>query len=177
VHKDDAMTSRPTASPQARKPCFRCGKAAHPRGTDCLASGATCKRCKRKGHFASQCFSTTIRLLTNELPTANEIIGDVIAEEEDTTVDPYELSLDTAFLDAVTSGKQMSPWTSTTFIEDIEADFKLDTGAEATAITMSTYNSLPSIELQKPKKTLLGPAQQPLDVLGQFQATLCYKQR
>ena len=175
VHKDDAMTSRPTASPQARKPCFRCGKAAHPRGTDCPASGATCKRCKRKGHFASQRFFTTIQLPTNELPTANEIIGDVIAEKEETTVDPYEFSLDTAFLDAVTSGKQMSPWTSTiSFIEDIEANFKLDTGAEATAITMSTYDSLPSIELQKPKKTLLGPAKQPL---GQFQATLCYKQR
>ena len=71
----------------------------------------------------------------------------------------------------------MSSWTSNIFIGDTEANFKLDTGAEATSITLSMYNSLPKIELQKPKKTLLGPAKQPLDVLGQFQATLCYKQR
>ena len=48
----------------------------------------------------------------------------------------------------------MNPWTSTIFIGDTEANFKLDTGAEATGITLSMYNSLPKIELQKPKKKL-----------------------
>ena len=116
-YKDNFITRRPKVSPQGAKPCFCCGKAAHPQGSSCPASGVTCKRCKRKGHFDSQCFSTTVRLPTNELPTANEIVGNVIAEEEEITIDPNELSLDTAFLDAITSGNQMSPWTSTIFIE------------------------------------------------------------
>ena len=88
-------------------------------------NGVTCKRCKRKGHFASQCFSTTVRLPTNELT----INSNDAAEEDEVTLDPSdsnELSLDTAFLDAVTSGTQTT-WTSSIMIESTEVMFKLDT--------------------------------------------------
>jgi len=147
----------------------------HPQGTQCPASGVTCKRCNRKGHFASQCFSTTVWLPTNELTLEPEV--DAIADE--VTIDTgsgNELSLDTAFPDAVTSRNQATSWTSDILIGNTESKFKLDTGAEATAITEDTYKLLPNIVLQKPRKILQGPAKQCLDVLGQFQATLCYKQ-
>ena len=46
------------------KPCTWCGRCSHPISTQCPASGATCKRCMRKGHYASQCFSKTVKLPT-----------------------------------------------------------------------------------------------------------------
>ena len=176
-HRNDGITSR--AHSQGGKSCSQCGKATHPQGTQCPASGVTCKRCKRKGHFASQCFSTTVRLPINELTVEPEI-GDSTAEEDEVTLDTdvsNELSLDTAFLDAVTSEKHASSWRSTVSIEHTEATFKLDTGAEATAITEDTYKLLPQTVLQKPKKSLQGPANQRLDVIGQFQATLHHGQK
>ena len=53
--------------------------------------------------------------------------------------------------------------------------FKLDTGAEVTAISQKTYNNLPRIPLQKPSRALLGPSQTPLRVLGQFETTIGHK--
>ena len=93
------------------------------------------------------------------------------------TDDCNELSLDTAFLDAIISGNQTTSWTSTVMIEKTEAKFKLDTGTEATAITEDTYKLLPNIVLQKPKKTLQGPAKQSLNVFDQFQAMLRHKHK
>jgi len=160
---------------EGRKFCSRCGKATHPPGTPCPANGVICKRCKRKG----QCFSTTIRLPTNEL-TMN---SNDAAEKHEVTLDPsdcnelsLDLGLDTAFLDAVTSGTQTT-WTSSITIESIEVMFKLDTGTEATTITEDTYKLLPNAVLQKPRKALQGPAKQCLQVLGQFQATLAHRHK
>ena len=122
-HKGNGAIAR--ACPQGGKFCSWCGKATHSPGTPCPANGVTCKRCKRKGHFASQCFSTTVRLPTNELT----INSNDAAEEDEVTLDPSdsnELSLDTAFLDAVTSGTQTT-WTSSIMIESTEVMFKLDT--------------------------------------------------
>ena len=169
-HKSDSVIGK--AHPQGGKFCSRCGKATHPQGTQCPASGVTCKRCHRKGHFASQRFSTTVRLPTNEV-TMNDTEDEVTLNTDDYN----ELSLDIAFLDAITSGNQTTSWTSTVLIEETDAKFKLDTGAEAIAITEDTYKLLPNIVRQKPKKTLQGPAKQSLNVLGQFQAMLRHKHK
>ena len=49
-----------------------------------------------------------------------------------------------------------------------ELPFKLDTGAEVTAVSKETWQILGKPALQPPNKHLLGPAQQPLAVLGCF---------
>ena len=46
--------------------------------------------------------------------------------------------------------------------------FKMDTGAEVTAINEGTYRSLGEPRLREPTKVLWGPAHQTLDVMGQF---------
>ena len=51
--------------------------------------------------------------------------------------------------------------------------FKLDTGAEVSAVTQETYRNL-GIQLSKPQKMLYGPSQTPLQVTGQFQGKLEY---
>ena len=53
-----------------------------------------------------------------------------------------------------------------------EATFKIDTGADVTAISEKLYKSLRSPTLQKLCKFLKGPGQHPLQVLGQFQEML-----
>ena len=168
-HKGDGISR---VRSQGGKACSRCGKTTHPQGTLCPAIGVTCKRCKRKGHFASQCFSTTVRLPTDELLMEADVTADEVTVNTDVN---NEIGLDTAFLDAVTTGNQVTSWRSNILIGNTEANFKLDTGAEATAITEDTYKLLTNVVLQKPRKTLHGPAKQCLDVLGQFQATLCHQ--
>ena len=46
--------------------------------------------------------------------------------------------------------------------------FKIDTGAEVTAISTKTYDDLGRITLNTPDRKLLGPSTQPLEVLGSF---------
>ena len=55
--------------------------------------------------------------------------------------------------------------------------FKLDTGAEVTAISTDTYKTLRKPRLSPPKKLLYGPSRQPLDTAGQFQAEITYKDK
>ena len=54
---------------------------------------------------------------------------------------------------------------------------KLDTGAEVPAISTETYKTLCKPRLIPPNKLLYGPSRQPLDVAGQFQAEITYKDK
>ena len=53
--------------------------------------------------------------------------------------------------------------------------FKLDTGAEVTAVSEKTYQQLKNQHLTPPQKVLYGPSRTPLKVLGQFEAQLCHQ--
>lgn len=56
--------------------------------------------------------------------------------------------------------------------------FKLDTGAEVTAISHHAYQQLlQPPPLSTPEKVLYGPSRQPLEVLSQCQIDLTYKER
>ena len=127
--------------------CLRCGKDPHPAGDKCPAVSAVCYKCHKKGHYGAIC-------LNKKAAAA------------------HELSLNTAFLGAVTSAKAASSWHVTISLNDTGIAFKLDTGAEVTAISEETHEILKRPKLTKPSKKLHGPARQALDVLGQFTATL-----
>ena len=83
---------------------------------------------------------------------------------------------DPAFLGALTGNSDMN-WTSTLRIAGKRIQFKLDTGAEVTAISETTYHKLEKIPLQKASRSLQGPAGQSLTVLGQFTRRVCYAKR
>ena len=131
--------------------CKRCGKPRHPPGARCPASLVVCHRCHRKGHYQTQCFSKTAAA-TNEL------------------------KVDTAFLPAITDGSD-APWNISVVVGHKEVPFKLDTGAQVSAISEETYRGLNGVHLKKSSKVLYGPARHALDVVGQFTATLHYRQR
>ena len=56
-----------------------------------------------------------------------------------------------------------------------EIAFKVDTGAAVTAISYKCYESLGRPELKKPNKSLQGPDNQSLNVVGQFEANISHK--
>ena len=49
--------------------------------------------------------------------------------------------------------------------------FKIDTGAEVTAISDQAFKTLENVTWQKPARILFGPTQYALKVLGQFNGT------
>ena len=107
-----------------RQPCKRCGK--HHSSTEkCLARNATCYKCQRKGHFSSQCLKKSAP--TDELTT------------ETVNVDQ--------FLGVVSSNTD-SAWLITVQLEDKGVTFKLDTGAEVTAISEEAVKSHFTASLQ-----------------------------
>ena len=67
----------------------------------------------RKVHYASQCFSKTAKLPTNEVSVDGSTLDD-----DELTLDEG-LSLDSAFLDAVTLGSHKPTWNANTVNEHI----------------------------------------------------------
>ena len=70
---------------------------------------------------------------------------------------------------------QNTAWNTTLQLNRRKTQFKLETGAEATAISMETYRALQRPKISPPKKSLYGPSRQPLDCIGQFSGKFYYK--
>ena len=143
------------------RPCTRCGRGRHPRDK-CPARDAICHRCHKKGHYGTCC-----RTKLDELEEASG------SEDMDTISVPIEHTIDSAFLDAVDDTTNTC-WTETISLNGKDVTFKLDTGAEVTAITEETYQML-SAKLSPPLKTLYGPGQVSLPVKGRFQGEFTHK--
>lgn len=83
--------------------------------------------------------------------------------------EPY----DTAFLDTITDSEQKG-WTTVLIINGKQISFKLDTGAEVTAISKNTWKELGEPAVTPSDKHLFGPAQQQLVVKGYFTCQLSH---
>ena len=70
----------------------------------------------------------------------------------------HEVHLNTAFLDTVTEKSAIS-WQEQIVLNGNLTPFKLDTGAEVTAIAPDTYHNLQNVELRKPEKNSFRPIQ------------------
>ena len=104
-----------------------------------------CHKCKKKGHFSSVCQSKSVGTV-EEVP-------------------------DTCYLNTVYIIGEKS-WTSHVKINGQTKPFKLDTGAEVTAISPETFQSIHGAKLSRPNKTLCGPNRKPLKVLGTTEVEL-----
>ena len=104
----------------------------HILSTNVLQKGPLANKCKRKGHYSSQCFSKSVLEVT-----ANQL-------EED---------LDVTYLSAIVPENDSS---CTVNIENNgqHMTFKLDTGAEVTAITDSTLAKIGNVKLSPVTKSL-----------------------
>ena len=82
-----------------------------------------------------------------------------------------EEDIDVTYLSAIVSEKD-SCWTVNIEINGNPMIFKLDTGAEVTAITESTLAKLGNVKLSPVTKSLRGPDRKPLNVIGRLNAAL-----
>ena len=126
--------------------CQRCGRGQHTR-EKCPAKEATCHTCQKKGHYSAQCFFKNV----SELESGND--------------------MDAAYLDTV-SNSQNAVWLTQVQVNQKTTSFKMDTGAEVTAISMDTYRHLKKPQLTTASKALYGPSRIKLKVKGMFVASI-----
>ena len=141
-------------SANSKKQCGRCGGTPHSRN-DCPARDAECHRCGKKGHYRSHCLTKSVPVVN---PPANT---DSVTLEEN-------------YLHTLTDLEQSpTSWTTTVRLNSTDILFKLDTGAEVTAISKKAFLSIENTpELHNSSRLLYGPEHKPLSVVGQFSATL-----
>ena len=151
VRSDKRSTVKGTARGSVGKlHCTGCGKSEHQKGDRCPAKDATCHKYIKRAIIRVNASPKLLQpLLVNS-----------------------ELSLDTGSV----SSKQQSSWTTTLQVRGKKIRFKIDTGAEVTAISEETFRQLGGASLQRPRNVLYGPARHTLDVLGQFMTTLRHEQ-
>ena len=139
----------------ASQQCTRCGWERYAPGVRCPASKAICHKCKRVGNFSAKCFSKGAAM--NDVDVLDEL----------------SQGMDSAYLSTLTR-KQKRAWFCKIQIGNRSLPFKVDTGAEVTAITESVYKDPTKIHLQKASKILHGLTNQSLQVVGQFTTKLVY---
>lgn len=167
LNPSQTVTRQPVPDQPQMRTCKRCGKGSHP----CQlypARDATCYCFNRKGHYSSKCLSRTMGEVTTLIQQPN-----IHSLQEDN-----DLYSDTIYLNAVnnTNDKQ---WHVTMLVETNSVSFKVDTGAEVTALSDVTFQSFtnPVPKLQQSSQTLCGPNRSPLKVIGEATIKLTYKGR
>lgn len=139
--------------------CTYCGHEKHDRQA-CPARNVICRKCNKRGHYASVCLST------------KKTVHYMYTEEAHTQENTNE------FLGAVHSNlvESQSCWQRAIDLNGSKVIFKIDTGADVTCISQRLYESrYKHIALKQQHSHLNGPDDTPLPVSGCFEATLTYK--
>uniref|UniRef100_A0A669BXN3 Gypsy retrotransposon integrase-like protein 1 n=1 Tax=Oreochromis niloticus TaxID=8128 RepID=A0A669BXN3_ORENI len=146
-----------TAKTQKEKKtqCRRCGDIKGHNLQQCPAREAACNYCKKKGHFARMCRNKKLC----------EINAATVSENSDTDDE-------VAFLGSLSAETKESPWVTEINVDKCNTLFKIDTGADVTAVPETFYSQHQLGRLDKPKRVLQGPGGTRLKVKGMFTATL-----
>ncbi|TWW58996.1 Retrovirus-related Pol polyprotein from transposon 17.6 [Takifugu flavidus] len=129
--------------------CGRCGKTPSHSLTNCAARDAECRKCHKKGHYAALC------------KTKPSSVHEIQEEE-----------VETVFLGSVSAGGQSKTWQKTLILNGQQTTFKLDTGADVTAIPAKVYSKKQHGPLTTATKRLLGPGDNALQVKGKVKEEL-----
>ena len=122
-YKHKFAKKRGDQPPVIHKKCTHCGKVQHPQD-EYPAKDATCSKCRKRGHYSNMCLS-------------KKSIADSAQGTDPTTVSDS----DDNFLGAVGS-KQKTQWLTEVNMNDVMVTFKIDTGAEVSAISETTLKRL-----------------------------------
>ncbi|XP_067933016.1 uncharacterized protein [Watersipora subatra] len=153
----------PTGQASVRQ-CGRCGHNSHTFGK-CPAMNATCHKCHKQGHFARLCKSK---------PSAVHAL-----EEQDQQPSSSRGSSENPghfFLGEINDRTADVEWTKTVKVDKIPIPvrFKLDSGADVSIIPRKLCGS---VQLNLPDKSLFGPSNAEIPVLGWFETTLYVNNR
>ena len=146
-HRNNQRYPQTTDRP---KKCSRCGRSPHSRDV-CPAKDVTCRKCKKTGHFSVMCYTKSVKN---------------IAENE---------TIDSFYLSTIDDSQDSKSWTTQITVNQVDLYFKLDTGAEVTAISEKAFKALGSPKIEQPVKKLCGPTNKPLKVLGRLTVSMSYK--
>ena len=129
--------------------CGRCGRSPMHTRTQCPASSATCRKCSKKGHYEAVCRSNKVNVVND---------------------DDESCFLDVVSLGEI-DGRNVNPWQVKATVSGVATEFKLDTGADVSVIPDTVFKKL-KCQLSDTNRTLTGPSQQKLDVMGTFKALI-----
>ncbi|XP_065185817.1 uncharacterized protein K02A2.6-like [Sycon ciliatum] len=135
--------------PATESKCPNCGGSHHSQRDQCPARGQCCKACGKRNHFARVCRSK---------PSTSAVTND---------------SPDSLFVGHTTCAQSVSdsPWLADLAIGKSVVQFKLDTGADVSTMSVQSYNTLqPKPSLSATSAQLRGANDQTMQVLGVFEA-------
>lgn len=125
-----------------KKKCTRCGYDIH-QAKECPAMKAECNKCKKVGHFASQCRTREVKEI----------------EAEEVTI-----------LGAVYEVNNIDDWSTEVLVNQKRMKFYVDTGADVTVIPDRCFKD--TKVLKPTDKKLCGAGGSKLEVLGVYKAIL-----
>lgn len=142
-----------------KRKCIRCGYFTSHGRDDCPAMHATCNKCKKLGHYASECRTKSVRGVAKE---ENDFLGSISLGnikngEEEGKID-WQINI------KVTTTKNSRI-----------VNFRLDTGADVTVVPDRFFrkNSI----IKQMDRRLYGPGQNKIKVIGKVDAALCYREK
>lgn len=141
--------------------CYFCGGSTYHRRSQCPASKSKCTQCSRVGHWGNVCKQKKI----------NAVVESNTADKDDENENGS--SDDTFFINSVDKITQETSWIRSIKINNRNpVKFKIDTGADVTVLPPEIAASF---DIRPSKATLFGPNNTRMDVLGDFDAMLSYK--
>ncbi|XP_078793900.1 uncharacterized protein LOC105353799 isoform X3 [Oryzias latipes] len=124
--------------------CTRCGDSRGHSMQQCPAREAVCNQCRKKGHYARVCRTKQRKDMKIAMVTEDSNDG-------------------FAFLGSMSDKNTISPWITEVDVNSHSTVFKIDTGADVTAVSETLYKGQFG-KLEKPTKVLRGPGGSRLQV-------------
>ena len=163
-----------------------CGKCGYSHALyQCPARNARCRQCRRIGHYAAYCQSMTRQRGRGRargrgvrevlLPEMNHLSLDEDYDDYGyssysggfTDYNEYD---DSFYLDSVVDYKMdTKPWNVKLSVQGVNVTFKIDSGADVSVITESTYNKLPNRPVLEPVNRKMRSVGGVLTCLGRFE--------
>jgi hypothetical protein len=144
---------------QSEPKCGRCGNQ-HTAKSKCPATGKTCNYCHKHGHFVSMCR----KRLNREAGEVEQRSSDI----EDVESRPFYIRE----VEAVSCPDNQEVWTTDLSIGGKRVTFKIDSGADISVMSESTYQTLPDPPTLKPTSAMLTSPGGKLQCIGEFIADI-----
>lgn len=145
--------------------CQRCNRV-HDKRENCPARNKRCRKCNKLGHFEAVCKTKVLK----------EVRAEAVGDSEDDSFFIGEL-----FLGATTKSTVIeescpdTDWDIELLVNGSPVDFKIDTGADTTVMTVMTFSKLKQRpKLIRSRPTVYSPGGK-VSCVGKFFATTVYK--
>ncbi|XP_064481290.1 uncharacterized protein LOC135394473 [Ornithodoros turicata] len=140
-------------------PCRWCGQTLQHQRTACPAYGKQCASCRKIGHFSVVCMSADKRRHKTTRNTS------------DAARHTMEL-----YLREVSATPKDAPWVIAARVNDELVNFKVDTGADITAIPSAVYDRRTMGPIKKTSPRLYGPGRTPINTTGEIETVISWNE-